>query len=300
MTDRPEIAFIGTGNMGAPLVHLLLEDKHQVTVWNRTASKLTPLLAAGARSAETPASAVKRADVVFSILGGDESIGEIFLGGGNVIGEMKPGAIHVGMSTISPNIGERLTQAHARQGIIYLGCPVFGRPEAAQARQLWLVPAGPQAAFQRVRPLLERLGRGMTYLGEDAAQAHLVKLAGNFLIAAAIEGMAEAFSLVERGGLDTERFLEVLNNVFRSPVYQIYGKFVAKGAPEPAAFAMRWGLKDLKLVRSTAEALSTPLPMADLIYQHLTASVARGRGEKDWTAVSEIAREMAGLPARVG
>jgi 3-hydroxyisobutyrate dehydrogenase-like beta-hydroxyacid dehydrogenase len=294
-----QIGFVGTGNMGGALVELLLENGYPVTVWNRSAEKTHKLKQAGAQVAASAREAVTHPEVVFSILGGDESIEQVFCAPDGAAGAMAAGAIHIGMSTISPQMGERLARIHASHGSTYIACPVFGRPEAARAGQLWLVAAGERTAFERIRPLLDKLGRGLTFLDETPAHAHLVKVAGNFLIASAIEAMSESFTLAERSGVKAERFLEVMNQVFRSPIYQNYGKLIADGPPETVGFALHWGLKDVKLVRATADAVSVPVPIADVLYQHLTASVARGRGDEDWLAVGEISRELAGLPARI-
>jgi len=301
--EATPIAFLGMGQMGRALAGLLLDDGTPLTVWNRDPAKVSALASRGAQVAATPAAAGAAAPVVFTMLGGDPSVESVVLGAdgqtSGLLAGLAPGGIHVGLSTISPQLAERLTAAHAAAGSIYLACPVFGRPEAAAARQLWLVAGGPQAAFQRLEPQLGRLGRGLTYLGDSAAQAHLLKVAGNFLIAAAMEALAESFALVERGGLAPTLFLETVNQaVFRSPLYAAYGGRMASGTHEPAAFALHWGLKDVNLVRAAAAHLATPLPLGELLHTHLRAALERGWQERDWTAFGEIVREAAGLPAR--
>ena len=289
--------------MGRAVAGLLLADGVPLTIWNRDPAKIAGWAARGARIAATPAAAGAAVPVVFTMLGGDSSVEAVVLGEGSaapsLLSGMAPGGIHVGLSTISAPLAARLSDAHAAAGSVYLACPVFGRPEAAAARQLWLVAGGPQTAFERLEPLLRRMGRGLTYLGASAAQAHLLKVAGNFLIAAAVEAMAESFALVERGGLSPAQFLATVNDaVFRSPLYAAYGSRMAEGQHEPAAFALRWGLKDVALARAAAAQLQAPLPLADLLHSHLEAAMARGWQERDWTALAEIVRETAGLPAR--
>jgi 3-hydroxyisobutyrate dehydrogenase-like beta-hydroxyacid dehydrogenase len=296
MPDRKfKLAFLGTGNMGREIAQLLLDDGHALTVWNRTADKLKPLLERGARAASTPADAARGAEAVFSSMGGDPSVEELMWGAG-VLKAMPAGSIHVGTSTISPALASRLAEAHRAAGSVYLGTPVFGRPDAIGAHQLWIVSSGPEAAFKQIQPMLERLGRGLTYAGEDAASAHLIKIGGNFLIASMLEALAESFALVERNGVKPLEFLQVVDAVFRSPVYKNYGQMMANRKLSPAAFALRWGLKDVNLVRATADASDVPMPLADLLRQHLVACMAKGRGDLDWMAISLIAREMAGLP----
>lgn len=299
MDTSLRIAFLGLGNMGTPLAQLLLQDGFPLTVWNRSREKMTPVVAAGAKAAATPAEAARNADLAITLLGDDHAVESVTLGPDGLLAGLRAGAVHIGMSTVSPGLSNRLVQAHSEHGSTYFACPVFGRPDAAASRKLWLVPAGPKTAFTHIRPVLERMGRGMSYLGANPASANVAKLAGNFLIASAIEAMAEAFTLAEKHEVAPTQFLEMIDQaVLQSPLYRRYGTLLAEGQYAPPGFELRWGLKDVRLVRQQADLAATPMPLADLLHEHLLSSVAQGRSLWDWVAMGEVVRERAGLPGR--
>ena len=200
-----KVGFIGLGNMGLPMAKNLLAAGHELSVWNRTPAKAGPLREKGARVAGTPAEAARGAEVVVSMLADDSAVQDAVLGNDGVHAGLGKGAVHVSSSTISVALSERLTEAHASAGQGYVAAPVFGRPEAADAKQLWVVTAGPKADVERCRPLLEAVGRGLTVLGEKASSANVVKLSGNFLIASVIETLGEAMALVANSSSLTAR-----------------------------------------------------------------------------------------------
>ncbi|MCY1041369.1 NAD(P)-dependent oxidoreductase [Corallococcus sp. bb12-1] len=291
-----KVGFIGLGNMGAPMAKNLLGAGHEVTVWNRTASKAQPLQQQGARVAKTPADAARDAEVVVSMLADDPAVEAATLGPDGLVGALPKGAVHVSSSTISVALSERLTKAHADAGQGYVSAPVFGRPEAAEGKQLWVITAGPRAQVERVRPLLTALGRGLTELGEKPSAANVVKLSGNFLIASMMEALSEAFALAEKSGVERAAFLDVFKSVFaRSPIFENYAGAIAKGQTTPAGFALRLGLKDVTLALEAGRAAEVPLPLASLLRDHFLTGVAQGRGDEDWSALGELARDRAGL-----
>ncbi|RKH53043.1 NAD(P)-dependent oxidoreductase [Corallococcus llansteffanensis] len=291
-----KVGFIGMGNMGAPMAKNLLGAGHDVTVWNRTASKAQPLQQQGARVAKTPGEAARDAEVVVSMLADDHAAEAAVLGPDGVVGALPKGAIHVSSSTISVALSERLTKAHADAGQGYVSAPVFGRPEAAAGKQLWVVAAGPKADVDRVRPLLTALGRGLTELGEKASAANVVKLSGNFLIASMMEALSEAFALTEKSGVERAAFLDVFKSVFaRGPIFENYAGAIAKGQYTPAGFALRLGLKDMTLALEAGRGAEVPLPLASLLRDHFLTGVAQGRGDEDWSALGALAQDRAGL-----
>jgi 3-hydroxyisobutyrate dehydrogenase-like beta-hydroxyacid dehydrogenase len=159
--------------------------------------------------------------------------------------------------------------------------------------------AGPAEAKERARPVLGALGQGVFDLGEDPGAASVVKLACNFLLAAAIEAMAEAFTLAEKNGAARRQLADLLaQTVFDCPVYRNYGRLIAEQRYQPALFNLSLGLKDVGLVLQTAAASRVPLPLASLLHDRLLGALARGRGQLDWTALAGEASEAAGLPRR--
>ncbi|CAM3866844.1 NAD(P)-dependent oxidoreductase [Corallococcus sp. ZKHCc1 1396] len=294
-----KVGFIGLGNMGAPMAKNLLGAGHDVTVWNRTAAKAQPLREQGARVASTPGEAARDAEVVVSMLADDPAVEAAILGPDGVVAALPKGAVHVSSSTISVALSERLTKAHAEAGQGYVSAPVFGRPEAAEGKQLWVIAAGPGAQVERVRPLLTALGRGLTELGEKPSSANVVKLSGNFLIASMMEALSEAFALAEKSGVERAAFLDVFKAVFaRSPIFENYAGAIARGQTTPAGFALRLGLKDVTLALEAGRAAEVPLPLASLLRDHFLTGVAQGRGDEDWSALGGLARDRAGLPKK--
>jgi 3-hydroxyisobutyrate dehydrogenase-like beta-hydroxyacid dehydrogenase len=212
-----------------------------------------------------------------------------------MLASLRRGACHIGLSTISVALSRRLAAAHAGAGQGYVAAPVFGRPEAASARQLWIVVGGTDADLERSAPVLEAVGQGTFRMG-DAPQASLAKLLGNFMIASTIEMLGEGLSTAEKAGMDPNRFLDLLTGtLFGAPVIRRYGQLVADTAFEPAGFRMPLGLKDIGLVLEAGEELRAPLPLAGLLRDRLLTALARGRGHLDWSGLASVIREEAGL-----
>jgi len=206
------------------------------------------------------------------------------------------GAIHIGMSTISVACSKRLAERHAARGQVYVAAPVFGRPEAAAAARLWIVAAGATDSIALCQPVFDAVGRGSSVVGTDPWIANAVKLSGNFLIAAALESLGEAFALVRKSGVDAAQFLEIINTaLFNSPLYAGYGAAIAKEQFEPAGFKLSLGFKDLRLVQEAAESAAVPMPLAGVLRDRYLAAMARGESELDWAAIARIAAVQAGL-----
>jgi 3-hydroxyisobutyrate dehydrogenase-like beta-hydroxyacid dehydrogenase len=293
MTLIMKLAFIGAGNMGSPMARNLLRAGHQVTVYNRTRAHAEPLRQDGAELADSPADAARDVEAIVTMLAEDQAVEQAAQG---FLGTLARGAIHIGMSTISVACSRRLAEQHAAHGQVYVAAPVFGRPEAAAGGKLWIVAAGPAESVVRCQPVFDALGRGSSVVGADPWLANAVKLSGNFLIAAALESMGEAFALVRKSGVDAAQFLEIINNaLFNSPLYAGYGAAIAKEKFEPAGFKLRLGFKDLRLAQEAAESAAVPMPLAGVLRDRFLAAMARGEGDLDWAAIGRIAAVQAGL-----
>ena len=200
------------------------------------------------------------------------------------------------MSTIAPATARRLSGHHKAFGASYVAAPVFGRPEAAAARKLWICISGPRAAKERAEPVLKALGQGVFDFGEDPGAANVVKLSGNFMIAAAMEAMAEAFALAQKNGVDRSAVADLFGQtLFACPVYQNYGKTIAQERYSPAGFRLPLGLKDVDLVLQTAAASRMPMPVASLLHDRFVTAMAKGRESMDWSALALGVSEDAGL-----
>jgi 3-hydroxyisobutyrate dehydrogenase-like beta-hydroxyacid dehydrogenase len=290
------VAFIGLGSMGLPMARHLLQAGHTLTVYNRTRARADALAPLGARVADTPAAAAHGADVLVTMVADDQALEQVMLGESGALAALGRGATHISTSTISPRLSLRLAERHQAAGQHYVAAPVFGRPQAAEAKQLWIVAAGLPAALERVRPLLDAMGQGVVVAGTDPARANVIKLAGNFLLAAAIEAMGEAFALARKYDVLPADLLDIVNGrLFRSPIYENYGKLIASERYEPAGFKLRYGLKDVRLALAAADDVAAPMPLASLIHDRFLSGVARGWGDSDWAALARVAAADAGL-----
>ena len=288
------IGFIGLGQMGLPMARNLLKAGHSVTVYNRTRSRAEELRPDGARIAETTAEACN-AEVVVSMLADDLAI-EAVIFAENLPAQLPANGVHVCMGTISVAMARKLADAHGQAGKGYLSAPVFGRPEAAAAAKLFVVASGLTKLIERCRPVFDAIGQRTFVFGEDPAAANVVKLAGNFMIGAVMETLGEAFALLRKSGVDPSQFLEfATNSLFSAPVYKTYGEIIAKEKFQPAGFKVPLGLKDARLVLAAADGVAAPMPIANIVRDHLMSSLARGRKDWDWSSLAYVVAENAGL-----
>jgi 3-hydroxyisobutyrate dehydrogenase-like beta-hydroxyacid dehydrogenase len=290
-----KIGFIGLGQMGAAMAANLLKAGHEVGVYNRTASKAEALVRLGAQ-ARRSVEAVCAADVVITMLADDNALEEIVFGKGGVLASLKKGAAHISSSTISVALSKRLAAAHAEAGQHYLAAPVFGRPDAVASGKLFVVVAGQPTLIDTYMPLFKDLGQKTFVMSGRAENANLVKLSGNFLIAAVIESLGEALALIGKAGLDQQQYLDLLTStLFDAPVYKTYGRLIVEQRFEPAGFAAPLGQKDIRLTLAAAETLNVPLPLASLLRDRFLTLIARGGGALDWSAIGQLAAHDSGL-----
>jgi 3-hydroxyisobutyrate dehydrogenase-like beta-hydroxyacid dehydrogenase len=289
-----KIGFIGLGNMGAAIAANLVKAGRDVTVYNRTASKAEPLVALGAKAAKTIGEAA-RGDVVITMMADDHAVEDAALGEQGIVASLPKGALHISCSTISVALSDRLTEAHAKAGQRFIAAPVFGRPEAAAAKMLFVATAGPADAIETATPLLADIGQKTFVLGPKPSSANLVKLSGNFLIAVVIESLGEAVALVTKGGVDRHAYINLLTStLFSAPVYKVYGSLIADQKFSPAGFAAPLGAKDVRLALAAAEDLRVPLPLASLLRDRFLTLLAQGGENLDWSAISMLAAKDAG------
>jgi len=293
---KPVIAYLGLGGMGFAMASRLLDAGHPLIVWNRSPAKAEPLLARGATLAATPGDAANAADVVFTMVADDKALEGICFGDQGLMARMKPGALHVSMSTILPATAKNLALRHAEKGVAYVAAPVFGRPEAAANGLLWICLSGDSAAKARLLPLLAPLCQQHFDFGEEASAANVLKLAGNFMIASAIESMSEAFVFGEKNGLAQKDLAEFFGStIFACPIYKNYGRIIAEQQFEPPGFRLALGRKDVQLVAETARSSDVPMPFLATLVNRYTARIAKGGGEQDWTSIAIDVAHDAGL-----
>ena len=281
------VGFIGLGSMGGPMAANLVKAGFEVLVFNRTTSKVAPLVALGARCVSLPTEVVRPGGLLVTMLADDAALEAVAGEGSGMAERLGFGGVHLSMSTVSPRTARRLAEDHARTGAAYVAGPVFGRPDAAAAAKLWICLSGKAEAKARVQPLVKAMGQGSFDFGEEPGAANVVKLAGNFLLAAAIESMAEAFAMAERNGVEKAAVAEMLGKtLFACPVYQNYGRAIAEQRFQPAGFRLALGLKDLKLALETGLGAGASMPVGELVRERLEEAVAKGRADWDWSALA--------------
>jgi 3-hydroxyisobutyrate dehydrogenase-like beta-hydroxyacid dehydrogenase len=269
------IAFIGLGRMGSGMARNLVRAGHELTLYNRSREKAEAI---GAPVADTPAGACRDCDAAITMLSDDAAVEEVVFGESGIPGDI----VHIGCSTISTAMARRL----ASRGR-YISAPVFGRPDAAEAKKLLVVPAGPPDLIERFHSVFDAMGRQTFVAGAEPWQANAVKLCGNFMIASMLESFGEAYATLRKASVDPHLFLEVMTALFGSPVYANYGRIIADEAFEPAGFALKLGLKDIRLVLETAFECTTPMPVASLVRDRLLDACGHGQGELDWSSLAK-------------
>ena len=289
-----KVGFIGLGHMGAAMAANLVKAGHEVTVFNRSPEKRRALLALGAHEADSVAAAC-HGEVAITMLADDAAVAAVVLAEHGMLASLAAGAIHLSMSTISVGLSKQLAAAHARNGQRLIAAPVFGRPAAAAAGQLFIVTAGDPAAIEACAPLLHAMGQKAIPIGTEPAAANLVKLTGNFMTAAAIEAMGEAVALIDKAGIDRRAYIDLLTaTVFNAAPYTTYGPLIAQGNFEPAAFAAPLAYKDVRLALAAAEALRVPMPLGSLLHDRLLRLLVGGGEHLDWAALGGLATQDAG------
>ncbi|MGH9581733.1 MAG: NAD(P)-dependent oxidoreductase [Bryobacteraceae bacterium] len=296
-----KLGFIGLGKMGSAMARNLASAGHELTVYNRTREKADALTGGKIRAAGSPAEAVRGVEAVFTMLSDDQALAEVVFGEMGFADALSKGAIHVSSSTIGTASARRLAEQHGKRGQVFLSAPVFGRPEAAEQKKLIVVSAGDAQAIETLRPVFEAIGRRTFIAGAEPWQANAAKLCGNFMIASMLESFGETFAVMRKSGIDPHLFLDVMNELFGSPVYKNYGATVAEEKFEPAGFALKLGLKDARLAIEAAQEAGAPMPFASIVRDHLVSALANGQEDLDWSSIALVSARAAGLetPARL-
>lgn len=286
-----DVGFLGLGRMGRAMAANLVKAGHRVRVWNRSPEVARSI--EGAIPVATPAEAFS-GEAAITMLADDAAVRAVILESGVLEGTQRP-AIHVGMSTIAVGLAKELTERHVRAGIGYLAAPVFGRPDVAEKGALNIIAAGESNAIATVQPLLDAMGSKTWPFGEEPYRANAVKLAGNFMLIAAIEAMGEAAAFAEGHGVKGAELLDMLTNtLFASPVYKGYGGQIAAGSYDNPGFLLRLGLKDIRLALAASETAGVPMPFASVLRDNFLDAISHGDGEKDLAALATVAARRSG------
>lgn len=290
-----KIGFIGLGKMGAGIAQNLVRAGHQLSAYNRTRDKAEAFRKQGSTVVNTPGEAAQGAECVFTMLSDDAAVEEVVFGENGLARTLPKGSVHVSSSTISTALARRLANEHQNRGQKFLSAPVFGRPEAAEAKKLIVMAAGDPDTIAHLRPVLDSIGRATIIAGSEPWQANAIKVCGNFMIASMLEAFSEAVAVIKKADIDPHVFLDTMVELFGSPVYKNYGTAVVDAKFDPAGFELKLGLKDVRLALDTASEVSAPMPFASILRDAFISAIANGQAQLDWSSLALVAERNAGL-----
>jgi 3-hydroxyisobutyrate dehydrogenase-like beta-hydroxyacid dehydrogenase len=289
------VGFLGLGRMGSAMARNILKGGFKVVVYNRTASKMQPLIEAGAESATSPREAVTGVDVVVTSLTDDQSVLQTVTGELGILAGIRAGCIHIGTSTIAPTLAGHLAELHAQKGTSYIAAPVLGRPTAAEAAQLTAFVAGKPEAVAQCHGVLDTFCQNVVYVGEVQAIANSLKLAVNYLVVSSLDLMGQVYAFGEKSGIQPELLEQVMATMFGHPALQEYAVKIRTRKFGDVGFDLLSGLKDVQLMLQASTDTRVALSNANHIREKFLAAIANDMGTKDWSAIYEITRMNAGL-----
>jgi 3-hydroxyisobutyrate dehydrogenase-like beta-hydroxyacid dehydrogenase len=286
MTDTArKLAFIGLGVMGGPMAGHLAAAGHDVTVYNRTASRAESWVAAHGGSARPTRAAAEGADIVFACVGNDDDLAAVTLGETGAFAGMKPGAIFVDHTTASAEIARRLAAAAAEHGLSFLDAPVSGGQAGAEKGTLTVMVGGEPGPFAEAEPVMRHYGRAVTLMGPSGS-GQLTKMVNQICIAGLVQALSEGIAFGTRAGLDMAKVLDVIGKgAAQSWQMDNRGSTMIEGKFE-FGFAVDWMRKDLSIVLDEARRNGARLPVAALVDQ--LYAVVQGKGGNRWDTSSLI------------
>ncbi len=289
-----KVAVIGIGRMGSAIAEAIVRAGFDLTVYARTPSKAEPLAALGASVAPSIAEAACDADVVLTCLRDDVSVMEVVREKGGLLDSMRKAAVHVGCTTISPPLADRLAVWHDAAGSRYVAGPVVGRRERVFEHNLVTFAAGRAEDIDAARPVLETLGP-VRVVGARHSSANVLKLLNNFITAGWLELMSEIYALGEKNGVARKDAYDLLILALEKKGLRDYAAAIRDRSFDGAGFELTTGLKDLELILGVGSESGVELPYAETVRSRMLAAISRGLGHKDWAAIAEVARLEAGL-----
>jgi 3-hydroxyisobutyrate dehydrogenase-like beta-hydroxyacid dehydrogenase len=286
--DRERVGFVGLGHMGSAMARRLVEAGYDVTVWSRTAAHVDELVADGATRAKSPEEAVATGHL-FSMLANEDVVRTVLPP--ELLSAAPSGFSHVNHATISARAAAEFAESAASAGYGYVSAPVIGRPNAAAAGALTILAAGAPDAVDAAMPMLDVMGRRVWRYGSAASAANVAKIAVNFLIAHALQALAESVTLLEHYDLDTGQFIQMINDsIFPGVIYGGYGEAIARRSYTPPGFTTVLGRKDVMLALQAAGDAGVRLPSAPVLEEVFETAVSELGEDLDWAAIAEVTR----------
>jgi 3-hydroxyisobutyrate dehydrogenase len=282
--SKPAVGFIGLGLMGRPMAANLLKAGFPVTVWNRTASKMEPLVAQGAKAGGSPREAAAAAAVLITIVSDPPALQQVLEGEQGALLGLKRGSVMIDCSTVSPDLERSTAKACEARGAEFLEAPVTGGTWGAEKGELVFMVGGPAETLARVEGVLGAMGKRWFHLGPHGA-GQTVKLAMNMLFAIEVDGLAEALALATAGGVPGEKLVEVMQaGMGRAPLLDVKAPLLLQGE-YPPSFPLRLMHKDLTLAMQLAKQLGVQLPAGSAAREAYDAVLRAAREDVDYAAV---------------
>jgi len=289
-----KVGFVGLGMMGNPMSKNLLKAGYELTVWNRTESKMKEIVTSGAKPATSAKEVAEKSEVTITMLTGSADSEEVILGEKGVLEGMRPGAVVIDMSTISPETSKRIASEVARKGCKMLDAPVGGTVGVAANAALTIQVGGDKEVFETHRDILAAMGKNIFHIGGNGMGCY-VKLVANAIMGTNMAVLAEAMCLGAKAGISTDLMLEVLKNSGSSSrMLEIRGPNIVKGEYK-AQFMLKLLFKDLGIILDTAAGDSVPLPIVGLARQIYAQAVVDGKGDQDFSAIAATAEKLSGV-----
>jgi 3-hydroxyisobutyrate dehydrogenase-like beta-hydroxyacid dehydrogenase len=272
--------------MGKPMARNLLKAGFPVTVWNRTPAKAQELVSDGAKLAANPREVAEHADVLITIVSDPPALEEVLFAKG-ALAALRRGGTLIDSSTVSPDLARKVAAACAERGIDFLDAPVTGGTWGAEKGELVYMIGGTSAVFERMKPLLEKMGKRFFLVGPNGA-GQTVKLAMNLLLALEVDALAEALALVGAAGIQGERLVEVMqSSMGRAPLLDVKAPLFLKHE-FPASFPLRLMHKDMRLALELARELGIQLPAGAAAYATYSAVKDKSQDDPDYAAVARF------------
>jgi 2-hydroxy-3-oxopropionate reductase len=294
---KPGIGFIGVGIMGRHMVSHLLEAGYQIVAYDVVPEALDFVVSKGAEKGESCRDVAARSDLVVSMVPDSPDVEKVALGQDGIIEAAREGLIYVDMSTIAPGVAIKVAEELGAKGVRCLDAPVSGGETGALNATLSIMVGGPEDLFDEVKPIFEVMGKTITLCGGNGA-GQTVKACNQIQVALNFVGMAEAFVLGAKAGVDPAIILQVLSGGYaQTRVMDVRGPKLIKGEFEPG-FKSKFHYKDLNIIMETARELNVPLPATAVVHTLFNAMLASGRGDLDHSAVINIIEDLARVEAR--
>lgn len=294
MATLPRIGWIGAGRMGVPMAGFVLKAGYPVVVFSRTAANRGRLVAQGAKEATSIAQCAAASDIVFSSIPDDAALSEVALGPQGVLANLRRGGVFADTSTVSAEASGAVAEEAQRRGVAYLRIPISGNAASAQKGEVTALVSGPGSAWTTVKPVVETFSKVQVYLGEGE-EARYMKLVINALVVNLAQGMAEAFALGRKAGLDWSLMLDTIGQSTIASPWLKAKVALMKARDFTPTMTTRLILKDLDLILAAARSTGVPMPLTAITRQMMQTAVSEGYGDDDYMSAIKLIEKQSGL-----